>query len=137
MTRQYKKLSGMELHLGGTSSPLISSESGIRGKSQQDANLNGRVVRITRQSGAPILIRVSCERVILRLVTCEMFKWENQMRSEPGNHGTNAQAVNEIADSWAAVIMDLAVKEDATGEREADNLNERETRFLSDDSLEN
>jgi len=80
---------------------------------------------------------VSCERVILRSVTCEVFQWENKMRSEPGNDGTNAQAVNEIADSWAAVIMDLAVKEDATGEREADNLNERETRFLSDDSLEN
>ena len=34
------------------------------------------------------------------------------MRPEPADHGKTARAVNEIADAWAAVILDLLDKID-------------------------
>lgn len=47
-------------------------------------------------------------RFILRSVTCEKFKWEQQMPSEPGDHGETEWELNQIADAWAAVLLDLA-----------------------------
>ena len=91
----------------------------MRGMSQQDANLNGRAVRITRQSGAPILIRVSCERVILSSVTCEVFQSGrtnmDDAKKDQENTGMPAD-VADVADAWAAVFLDLSVKTDSAGE---------------------